>query len=837
MGKRQFLVVIFIFLFSAILPAQNRPVVINAQDEPLNKVLIHLRDEYNMAFSFDDYLLSKFSVTLHRSFDTPETALQALLKPFPLAFEKQGAIFVIWKKTTTVSGEQKFYLNGYIADAKTGEPLAFSHVLSTTANTISDEKGYFSEVVHSDSVCHLLISHLGYYILDTTLSPGIPHVLRLMPSSVKLREVKITGRAIDFVSQIGQQPGILRLNSKIATHLPGYGDNSVFNLLRLQPGILASGEQTNSLIIWGSYAGQSKVMFDGFTVYGLRNFNDNISAFNPLMAKDIEVLKGGYDARYGERVGGIVNISGITGNTKKISFVFNINNMTLNSLLEVPVTKRSALVIAFRHTYFNLYNPSNRTVHRSDSSRQAADISIHVVPDYVFRDLNVKYSGQTGKHDHYFFSLYGSNDIFRYHINQPLQFRKIMKTTREDNTQTGGSFSYGKSWKNGASTNFLMSFSRLQKKYSDHYTIEKTWNHVLDTLTDTRSTNNLSEITLKATNRVPLSTHHTFEFGGGFIANQSFFQADTFAVTMSDLNTSSGRFFSYFQDVMTAGKGFQVKIGGRVTYAFNLRKVYPEPRLSLSYSPQKAWTFSLAWGLYDQFITWTSTVDQQGNYRYLWTVADNRDIPVLRAVHSVAGIRFSRKGWLVSLEGYFKTTRGLSRFFRFKSLIPPGIYHGKSRAYGTDLLIKKGYKGSSFWVAYSLSRIEEMFDYYPKRWQKYRRAPQDQRHEIKVGAMVDLHPVFLSANYVYGSGFPITYNQNQKIEKDYPYSRLDMAASWKFLNRKLQGEIGVSVLNVLNTQNIKFSNFEKVPLNQSSSINLYAEAIPLTPTLYLKFSF
>jgi hypothetical protein len=230
-------------------------------------------------------------------------------------------------------------------------------------------------------------------------------------------------------------------------------------------------------------------------------------------------------------------------------------------------------------------------------------------------------------------------------------------------------------------------------------------------------------------------------------------------------------------------------------------------------------------------------VDNQGNYRYLWAVCDNKDIPVLKAMHTVTGISFAQNGYLVSLEGYYKIVDGLTRFFRYRNIVAPGIYHGKGRSYGLDLMLKKDYRGSTFWIAYSLSRTEEMFDYYPKRLQKYRRAPQDQRHEVKVGVMVNLHPVYLSANYVYGSGFPISYNKNQQVEKDYPYSRLDAAASWKFLNRKLKGEIGISVLNVLNTQNIKFSNFEKIPLNQTSSINIYAEAIPRTPTLYLKFSF
>ncbi len=835
MFKRK--IVILLLFFPVCLTAQQRNIVVNAHNRPLSEVLVNLRDKYSIRFSFDDNLLSQYKVTLNKIFPTSESAIRELLRPFPLAYSRQGDVFVIWKKSNPARANGKFYLKGYIKDGKTGELLAFSHILSSEENTVSDVKGYFSEIVRSDSLYHLTISHLGYYILDTLLTPRSVHIIRLMPSSVALQEIKITGKAIDYVSQIGQKPGIIRLNSKVATHLPGYGDNSIFNLLRLQPGILASGEQTNSLIIWGSYAGQSKVMFDGFTVYGLRNFNDNISSFNPLMAKDIEVMKGGYDARYGGRVGGIVNISGITGNTKKVSFVFNVNNMTLNSLLEIPFKNRSSLVVAFRHTYFNLYNPSDYTVHRKDTARRPADISIHVVPDYVFRDMNIKYSGQAGRNDHYYLSLYGSNDIYQYSINQPIQFRKILKNTQEENTQTGGSFFYGKSWKKGGSTNFSASFSFLQKKYSDDYRIEKTWNSVVDTLNNTRSQNNLGEFALKAGNRFPVSTHHTFEFGGGLVANSSYLKVDTFDVDMSDLSVSSSRTFVYFQDIITAGTQLTLKAGGRITYAFNLQKVYPEPRFSAVYKPSGKWTFTLAWGLYNQFIAKTSVVDNQGNYRYLWAVSDNKDIPVLKAIHNVAGVSFAQKGYLISLEGYYKTVDGLSRFFRYRNIVAAGIYHGKGRSFGLDLMMKKDYKGSTFWVAYSLSRTEEMFDYYPERHRKYRRAPQDQRHEVKIGVMVNLHPFYLSANYVYGSGFPISYNQNQQVEKDYPYSRLDAAASWKFLNRKLKGEIGMSVLNVLNTQNIKFSNFEKIPLNQTSSINIYAEAIPLTPTLYLKFSF
>ena len=38
------------------------------------------------------------------------------------------------------------------------------------------------------------------------------------------------------------------------------------------PGILAAGEQSNDLLIWGGYESHSQIKFDGFTVFGLKNF-------------------------------------------------------------------------------------------------------------------------------------------------------------------------------------------------------------------------------------------------------------------------------------------------------------------------------------------------------------------------------------------------------------------------------------------------------------------------------------------------------------------------------------------------------------------------------------
>ena len=261
-------------------------------DASLNKVLSGIRDNYKVHISFDDKSLSKYRVTLDETFKTPAEAIERLLTGLPFGFEKTDDVYVIYfirpeKKKT------EYYLSGQLIDAVTHEPLPYSHITINGRTLATDMQGSFMHSSQSDSVFRVEATHLGYYILDTVLDAATGLRLKLMPAVVGLKEIVVTGHPVEMSTQIGNKPGLMKMNQKIAFFLPGFGDNSIFNLLRLMPGITASGEQTNDLIIWGSYAGQSQVLFDGFTIYGLKNFNDNISSFNPIMAKDIEVHKGG----------------------------------------------------------------------------------------------------------------------------------------------------------------------------------------------------------------------------------------------------------------------------------------------------------------------------------------------------------------------------------------------------------------------------------------------------------------------------------------------------------------------------------------------------------------
>jgi hypothetical protein len=323
------------------------------------------------------------------------------------------------------------------------------------------------------------------------------------------------------------------------------------------------------------------------------------------------------------------------------------------------------------------------------------------------------------------------------------------------------------------------------------------------------------------------------EFGAGLVRDRIKHREDTFSTGFIIMDNSILLPNGYYNSIFTILEKLTLKAGMRLDYPVSLEKVYLQPRLSATLRINDRFKFNSAWGIYNQFITRSPVIDENGNYNYLWVVCDNKDIPVLNAHHYVSGLSWSHNNLLVSLEAYYKKTGGITRYV--ETLNDRTIFSGDSRSRGIDLFLKKDYMGHSAWVSYSLSKTEEYFSYFEE--DEYRRALHDQRHELKLAGIINLRPAYISANYVYGSGFPAPGTADAVQTDDYDYSRLDMALVFKFSRKAYKLDAGVSLLNVFNTENIKYSNFVRIPSEETETIDLHAEAVPRTLTLFLNLSF
>lgn len=828
----------FLFLLVLLLSSQHRlsgqVVEIQVINEPLNLVLMDLARDYGIQLSFDDELLSGYRVSISQSFENPEKAITRLISQHPLDYRQIGDVFTIYSART-----EELIVNhrlwGQVVDSENGEFLPYSHIIINESGVVTDFNGNFS-FVSTDSLFHVRVSYLGYYIKDTTISAGTAHILKLSPSIIGLQEVVIEGSILERSGQIGEEAGVIRLNHKIAYRLPGNGDNAVFNFLRLQPGILAAGERSSELIIWGSYSGHSKILFDGFTVFGLKNFNDNISFVNPYMAKDIKVLKGGYGTNYDNRVGGIVDISGINGSTSKPSINLNINNMTLNGMASVPLSKRSSLTFAYRQTYYQLYDEDDLSFISAGKVPGRYDINIY--PDYLFRDMNLKFAGSTRTGDNYFISLYNGRDQFSYEVDQERNNVSIYQDVEEENQQRGGSAFYGKTWENGMNTHLSVDLSGLDRELYEKQEVTRNSGQGgnLPPGREVLYYNDILELNIRNRTRIPLSEKHMLGIGWNYTRESINFSEDSLEQNLTSSADLSHRLGLFLQDEFRPVKPLSIRPGIRLDYPIHLERVYIQPRMQLELDLAEQWQLNAAAGMYSQFISETSVIDNLGNVRHIWAICDNEEVPVVQSNHFVSGLTFRHKGLTVGVEGYYKTTSGITRYVNLLNQGIQDVYQGDARMYGMDLLVKQYFRKHEVWASYTLSRTEEYFPYMPEDV-GYLDAPQDQRHELKGALLLNFSPFFFTTNYVYGSGFREPASLFQETEERYPYSRLDMALIYRHSFKSYHFEIGVSVLNVLNHENIKYSNVIRIPDSETSSVSIHAEAVPFTPTLYLNMAF
>lgn len=834
-GKKiaAFLLLTLIYLFPAKSYAQE--IKLEAENTSLSNILIGLRNSYGVQLSFNNQALSEYYIVADTSFNSAQGVLSYLLKDLPFEYSLSGEVFIIFP-VAKQKNENTYLITGHVLDRFSRESLPFSHVSVEGKWIVTNFMGEFSFQTQQEPPYNLKVSYLGYYILDTIVYSGDLIALGLSPSNIAIREILVKGKLVEKSVQSGRTPGEIRINHQIAEFLPGNGDNSVFNLLRLQPGITAAGELSNDLIIWGSYEGQSRVLFDGFTIFGLKNYNENISTVNPFMAKDIRVMKGGYGAAYGERIGGIVDITGVEGARDMPDVKLTVNNLTINGYLSVPLGEQGSFMMAFRQTYYDLYESTSLSIlsgRQSPGRFSSRSTAINVYPDYLFRDLNFKISGETTKGDNWFVSLFTGSDRYSYSAESETLMNYIYSAAEEKSLQQGGSLFFGKRWNGGSRSRATLSYSGYFNRSIDQREVTRLISgntiYSYDNLTET----DVGEIDARIEHSIALPGIHSLELGTGVIFDQLSFREDTFGITLSDDISSAPIVNGYFTDIISIGNRLVVKPGVRVDYPVELNRVYLQPRISMTLEASKNLRLNAAAGRYNQFMALSSILDESGNYRYIWTLCDNEDVPVLSSDHFVAGLSFSWNNFQLSAEGYYKTTGGLTRYLN--TTFNRFIYYGSSKSRGVDFFVKKDFGNHTFWVSYSLSRTEEKFDYFDT--DEYRNALHDQRHEVKLAGIVNFKPFYLSGNWVYGSGFRYPYLSEDIQPAPQPYNRADIAAVYRFSRANYFFDAGLSLLNIFDNENIKYSNLIIIPTSQTDPVDIHAEAVPRTLTIFINFSF
>jgi len=204
-------------------------------------------------------------------------------------------------------------INGYIFDAATKHSLqgANIYIENTSIGTISNNSGYFRVVGVNPNIDTVIISYIGYkkVKLDSNFFSlnGVKE-LRIFMQPVPLQYKNIGITASQYT--IGDDNTALKASE--IEHYPDLTDDA-FKSIQTLPGIIANGYD-GTFFVRGGLQNELLVEIDGHRID--RPFHFEQFPFGPITslisyrwAERIDLSIGGFNAKYGDKLSGILKIS------------------------------------------------------------------------------------------------------------------------------------------------------------------------------------------------------------------------------------------------------------------------------------------------------------------------------------------------------------------------------------------------------------------------------------------------------------------------------------------------------------------------------------------------
>jgi hypothetical protein len=837
----------------------------NYGGRPLTETLEYISEEYGIAFSYDPEILSEISTPF---FDEEVTVQDFLEKSLPeMDFELIAGTYVIVPLKLPLG---TYSISGVVRDSLTGESLPFATVLveNSRLSATTNSDGKFTLFNVPGNLRIFQIKYLGY----ATRAIRIPSsrnpeylVIELIPQKRNLPSIEITAEGHALL-EMDQTIGQLNFNPIEIVNLPNLGEPDVFAALRRLPGIAGGTDADSGLRIRGGQTDQNMVMFDGIPVYHVDHFFGFLSAFNSNVIKNIRVNKGGFEAKYGGRSSGLVNITGIDGNKLKPSIQAEATLLSANILAELPVVQNKAsLVVAYRRAFTNLIqtptyrNIFNNIFNSSLPNTEADNVSVFEQedpPNYFFYDLNAKFNFKPSKKDALSFSYYRGQDDLGITFERTLDGLTRRSEDQTDWGNTGGSIKWSRQWTN----KFFMYANYGISRYESTLNAEE-FIFFPDELISRRSFEQkvqLNDNTFRLDNTWEFSSKSKLEFGWWNTHNAITSQAQDQNSILRDSTLAATTNAFYTQLKQDLGKT-SLNGGIRVNLYTETGKAYVEPRLAVNHQLNEDLSLKAAYGIYHQMIRRLNERSLYLSVPETWTLAGDETIPVLRSDHYLLGASYTINDWEFSAEGYHKYERGVVEYIFPEFGIPTGdldqfSVDGKKRIYGLDLLAIRNVNRHSFMLGYTYLNSDSRYSdlnggaFFP--------SPGVSEHEFSLVYSLEYKRWDISGGFTLASGIPFTPvlgtfvvtlpngEQEQFVRlgrinsENLPwYHRLDISAGYTLPLKSGYLRAGFSIFNVYNQQSVKYIDYFQIPEENSPFYSLGRRDIPslgFTPSLFLK---
>jgi ferric enterobactin receptor len=791
---------------------------------------------------------------------------------------KHGSYLIVEASTATPEIQNTCQLLGTTFDNETGEQLPYASVFLPSENiSISTStNGTFGIKNIVSNPIHVIINYIGYYPIDTLLSwntPSIYHSFKLKYKVNVIDSVHIHAKRLEMVDYRGDVDFSTTINPLKLIDLPMLAETDIFKTLQLLPGINYS-ENTTELSIRGGTSDQNLVLFDGQTLYNLSHYYGVFSSINPYIVKDIQVFKGGFDSRYGERISGIVDITGKSGNRMKPSFIADFNLLSVNLAMEIPVSKKLTFVGAARRSYSDILKTGFaknlfelRDPKFNEDSVQIVNIS---EPQFHFHDLNAKLNYRVNEDENISLSIYEGKDYFynTYSYLVKSKFSLVKNTDSSSIRNYGFSVNWQKQWNSSSFSSVTIGSSGY---FNESYNLTKIDMFNQDgpdqkflpdpqNIFEMQNNNHLKDYFVSLQNTISINSYNQLNFGFLFRRNDIFYHKDADKKYVYDNANQSAWLSSVFiQDRVLLLKNLRIKPGIRLSSYAGNRQFYLEPRFAAKYDLTENFSLRMATGRYYQFIAQVNSYQETGYTKNFWVLANDAANPVIKSNHYILGMAYQYKNFLFDAEAYYKDNTGIQEYIylsqytrhtKYNDYFPtdqkphpqPSYFiNGSGKTQGIDFFVRYRNKNFTSWLSYTLSKGVQQFD--SINLGQEIPAMTDQTHQISFSNLFSFGEWNIGAIALFSTGRPyISSSKNDNIlpiKREYSrmpdFFRFDLSTNYNFKINSVRAKAGISIINLFNTQNyfdkssrtfdFENSNFTETNMipSQNLSLNLFLQ--------------
>jgi len=743
-------------------------------------------------------------------------------------------------------------ISGFITRKDSLEPLQYVNVriAETKVGMQTNKKGYYV----------LNISEPGNYTLELSLISftGITHSFAIATTAeaitfdaqmektgIELNKITVKGKADDDGPSIST--GLIRRSSEDIQSVVSPIEADVFRAVLTLPGVAPISDFSSGLYVRGGSPDQNLILLDDIDVYNPNHFGGVFSTFNSDAVESVDLIKGGYPAKYGGRLSSVLDVTNRQGNRNYHQGMAKLSAISSSATLEGPwhlFGQSGSYMGSFRRTYLELI-------------KQLYD----ELPDYYFYDGHAKLNWDLSQRDKLSTSAYFGRDKLAFDFGSTLNLDWGNKTFTTQlihlfNPQLFAQYVL-------AGSEFTSNFNQVSE------TGEKVFERL----------NGIDDLTTKANLSYKPNNSHSLDFGWDAKWNKTWLKMNTTYQydpnALPDVNVNSLTTAAYVQDVWDINALWTLQPGLRLAWYQSLKMNLPqlpdasywnlEPRLSIRRNLDINESVYANFGLYHQYLT-LMTMDMSTPFD-VWFPLDG-SLPPGESLHYTLGYKrqFS-SSFAFDVELYYKTYHNLLEYniatdYNWDNntgVLADTFHKGKGFTYGSDFMLRTDWNGLEGFIGLTLSKTQrKMKDvnlnpdtmegeaFYPK---------YDRSHSLTVvetfnltratGRQVLGSDFRIGVNFTYNSGQPDSkpeqiYYDGEDFQLIYSYKdrvrlpaylRLDISTKYEWVKRWGSIEPYLEVINILNHKNVSSRNYSII-LNDDNQLELKHEdstQFPLLP--------